>query len=51
VTITDSTQATDALMTAASKLGAQGWEFISATELEHPSLSERVMYFRRLKSK
>jgi hypothetical protein len=49
-TIMASNQATDALMMASARLGNQGWEFITATELPSSS-AERVMYFRRLKAK
>lgn len=49
--ITDSNHAADSLMTAAARLGTQGWEFASATEFANSTVSERVMYFRRLKSK
>jgi hypothetical protein len=36
-----------AIMTAAAKLGEQGWELSGSTQ--DSSNSERVMYFRRLK--
>jgi len=42
---------TAALMMAAGKLGEQGWELTSATDVVTPnSLREQVLYFRRLKS-
>jgi hypothetical protein len=39
-----------ALMMAADKLGEQGWELTSATDVATNSLREQVLYFRRLKS-
>jgi hypothetical protein len=38
----------DAGMTAAAKLGSQGWELIAATE--NSQTGERTMYFKRLKA-
>jgi hypothetical protein len=37
----------DALMAAASKLGADGWELTAATDVHENNWSQRVMYFRR----
>ena len=39
-----------ALMMAADKLGEQGWELTSATDVATNQLREQVLYFRRLKS-
>jgi hypothetical protein len=39
------------LMAAAAKLGTQGWEFTSSTDISNSSVVARVMYFRRLNSK
>ena len=39
-----------ALMMAAGKLGEQGWELTSATDVATNNLREQVLYFRRLKS-
>ena len=38
-----------ALMMAAAKLGEQGWELTSATDVATNQLREQVLYFRRLK--
>jgi len=36
-----------AMMTAAAKLGNDGWELTSATEAPYTSLVERTLFFRR----
>ena len=52
--ITTSISASDRLtgqgiMLAAAKLGEQGWELTSSTDVNSEFLWERVLYFRRLK--
>lgn len=41
----------DSLMAATSKLGEQGWELTSVTDDEPGDFNDRVLYFRRQKSK
>ena len=51
VTITGpNAQGRNAVMTAAAKLGEQGWELTTSTEVSSNDLREQVLYFRRSKS-
>ena len=43
-------QGPNAMMTAAAKLGEQGWELTTSTDVTSDYTKARVLYFRRLKS-
>ena len=43
-------QGPNAVMTAAAKLGEQGWELTTSTDVISDYTRARVLYFRRLKS-
>jgi len=43
-------QGHNAIMTAAAKLGEQGWELTTSSEVFYESTRARILYFRRLKS-
>lgn len=38
------------MMMAIAKLGAEGWELTTSTEVLDGNYAKRVLYFRRLKS-
>jgi len=40
----------EAMMMATAKLGAEGWELTTSTEVLDGNYPKRVLYFRRLKS-
>lgn len=48
-TVPSKAMADQALMIAAAKLGEQGWELTSSTEILDTSGNEQTLYFRRLK--
>ena len=42
--------AADNMMMAAAKLGERGWELAAVTDVSSGSRTERIMYFKRLRS-
>jgi hypothetical protein len=49
-TVSNQGEGAEALMMATAKLGAEGWELATSTEVLDGNYPKRVLYFRRLKS-
>ena len=49
-TVSNQGEGAEGLMMATAKLGAEGWELTTSTEVLDGNYPKRVLYFRRLKS-
>ena len=46
----DSRPLSDAMMSAAAKLGEKGWELAATSDVTSDTRRDRILYFKRLKS-